>query len=296
MSEFFQNLWSILTTENSELIEYSLLPFYWIEALVSILLFTAIFKVKASRKQLILFVFSLSLLAMIINFLIPTPYSNYLNIVIMPILLIFIFKVSLLKSIAAQISQFLITVLSSSLLMMLFVSVFKISSVQIENTLIYRLSFSFIQYVLMYLLYLYIKKHNLNIDLIDNLKQKTNLSLLFNFFIGIVAIIFHSFIITELSGYIPLAINLASFAILIVYFISNLYNLSRTTKLEKTEQDLEEEKAYNKTITVMYDNIRGFRHDFNNIVQAIGRLCCNRRFRWFVHISFWFARRLPESK
>jgi two-component system sensor histidine kinase AgrC len=33
---------------------------------------------------------------------------------------------------------------------------------------------------------------------------------------------------------------------------------------------LEEEKLYNKTLTILYDNIRGFKHDFNNIVQAIG--------------------------
>ena len=59
----------------------------------------------------------------------------------------------------------------------------------------------------------------------------------------------------------------------------NLYSLTRTTKLEQTERDLENEKAYNKTITVMYDNIRAFRHDFNNIVQAIGRFYCHRRYQ-----------------
>lgn len=44
----------------------------------------------------------------------------------------------------------------------------------------------------------------------------------------------------------------------------------RTNKLEITKQNLEEEKLYNKTLTILHDNIRGFKHDFNNIVQAIG--------------------------
>ena len=49
-----------------------------------------------------------------------------------------------------------------------------------------------------------------------------------------------------------------------------MYSLIRTTNLEKTSEDLENEKLYNKTLTILHDNIRGFKHDFNNIVQAIG--------------------------
>ena len=31
-----------------------------------------------------------------------------------------------------------------------------------------------------------------------------------------------------------------------------------------------DKKLYNKTLSTLHDNIRGFKHDFNNIVQAIG--------------------------
>ncbi|MGN1270538.1 MAG: sensor histidine kinase [Clostridia bacterium] len=40
--------------------------------------------------------------------------------------------------------------------------------------------------------------------------------------------------------------------------------------MEDTIQSLEEEKLYNKTLSILYDNIRGFKHDFGNIVQSIG--------------------------
>ena len=36
------------------------------------------------------------------------------------------------------------------------------------------------------------------------------------------------------------------------------------------QQDLEETKLYNKTLTILHDNMRCFKHDFNNILQAIG--------------------------
>ena len=54
------------------------------------------------------------------------------------------------------------------------------------------------------------------------------------------------------------------------YFALSIYSLLRTNDLEKTTQKLEEEKMYNKTLNTLHDNIRGFKHDFNNIVQAIG--------------------------
>lgn len=53
-------------------------------------------------------------------------------------------------------------------------------------------------------------------------------------------------------------------------FIISIYSLIKLVKLEKISKDLEEEKLVNKNLNILYDNIRAFRHDFNNIIQAIG--------------------------
>lgn len=63
---------------------------------------------------------------------------------------------------------------------------------------------------------------------------------------------------------------ISSLIALLLYFLTSMYSLSRTSKLEMTTADLEEERLYNKTLTVLYDKIRGFKHDFNNIVQSLG--------------------------
>lgn len=278
MTEFFQNVWTLLTTENAEIIDYLLFPFSILEPLTSILLFTTILKINSSKKQIVKFVLSFFILGNIINFFVPTPYNNFINIFLMPSLILLIFKTSILKSVMAQILQYFLSFFIGTSLLNLYTTIFNITANQVENIFIYRFSLCIIQQLIMYILYKYAKKNQLNIDLLENINRKTNTILLFNFLVGIVAIGIQSFIITEYNNYIPLGINIASIIILIAYFGMNLYNLSRTTKLEKTEQVLEEEKAYNKTITVMYDNIRAFRHDFNNIVQAIGRFYCHRRY------------------
>ena len=48
---------------------------------------------------------------------------------------------------------------------------------------------------------------------------------------------------------------------------SSILNIS---KLEITSRDLKQSQLYNKTLTVLHDNIRAFKHDFHNIVHALG--------------------------
>ncbi len=55
-----------------------------------------------------------------------------------------------------------------------------------------------------------------------------------------------------------------------MYVTISIFSLYRTSKLELTTKLLEAEKLYSKNLSTLHDNIRGFKHDFNNIVQAIG--------------------------
>ncbi len=49
-----------------------------------------------------------------------------------------------------------------------------------------------------------------------------------------------------------------------------LYNLFNVSKLVITSRNLEEAKLYNQTVNLLLDNMRCFKHDFNNIMQGIG--------------------------
>lgn len=40
--------------------------------------------------------------------------------------------------------------------------------------------------------------------------------------------------------------------------------------MQQASEDIETLQLYNKTLSILHDNIRAFKHDFNNIVQAIG--------------------------
>ena len=279
MAEFFQNVWSLLTTENYQLIQIIAIPLCYIENLVTILLFSTIFKIRCSKKQKALFTFAFSTCVLLINYIFPPLYAPFINMIVFVLFTKFILKTTFIKAIAAQLFTYFIFIVFSIISINIFTLIVQIPANYIATVPLYKASSCIAQYIIIYIFYKYASKNNLNIALLDNMNRKNNTILIVNFVIGIIAIGFQSFIIAQFKEQLPLPVNIASLFILIFYFVANLYNLSRTTKLEKTEQDLEEEKAYNKTITVMYDNIRAFRHDFNNIVQAIGRFYCHRRYQ-----------------
>ena len=79
MIEILQTIWSSLTTENPTLTNYICIPLVFIEAYVSMLLFTTIFNVECSKKQKTLYVFIVSILGLFIKLLIPAPFNTYLN-------------------------------------------------------------------------------------------------------------------------------------------------------------------------------------------------------------------------
>ena len=68
----------------------------------------------------------------------------------------------------------------------------------------------------------------------------------------------------------PIYITITSILSLLAYFVISFYSLLSTDKLDTTTRDLEEAQLYNKTLTILHDSIRGFKHDFHNIVQSIG--------------------------
>lgn len=268
--EILQTIWSALTTENEVLTLIICSPLTFLEAYISALLFTKILNIETNNKKLLLYVVSFSITALLTVFCIPKPYNTFVNILACPILVYFIFKTNILKSILAEIIPYIFFVILSSLLIILCVQITNLDADYFLQIPLYKMSFSLLLYLLAYLLYLICIKFNINIKLLDKMRKRNNLTLLFNLIIGLIAIFIQAYIVAVYINKLPIVITLSSLIVLLLYFAISIYSLSRTNKLEITTESLEEERLYNKTLTILYDNIRGFKHDFNNIVQAIG--------------------------
>ena len=267
--EILQTIWTALTTENENIVKFITTFLVFIEAYITILLFTTILNIPNDKKTKFTYYIIFSLTSILTMLFIPAPYNSFINLILCPILVYFIFKTTILKSILAEIIPYIIFVIVGSILLNFCVNISKIHTDIFVQIPIAKLTCSLLMYLVTYILYKLLKHFSISINIIK-LKRKDSIILLINIIIGIIAIAMQSYIATIYSYYIPIPITILNIFILLVYFLFSMYSLLRTNKLEITSQNLEEEKLYNKTLTILYDNIRGFKHDFNNIVQAIG--------------------------
>lgn len=267
--EIIQSIYNAITTENEILVKIINVPCAFIEIYITMLLFTSIFHIKISKLRKVLYIFSLSIISQLIIFLIPTPFNTFINIIISFVLIKILFDTNLLLTFFALIIQYFSTVLFGIIVNSILL-ILGINSIEITNIPIYKISSSLLIYLLLFILYKFIKRINFTLSLNEISSKRSKLTFYFNVVIGLISIAVQSYLTTFYFKTIPLSISLFSIFVIFIYFCISIYSLSRTLKLESTTRDLEGEKLVNKSLTILHDNIRGFKHDFNNIVQAIG--------------------------
>ena len=268
--EIFQTIWTAISTPNEALLKVATIPLGALELTIIMYLFLSILNIQATKKQKAIYTASLILVSVITQLLFDKSIYTIINTLSALVLTKIIFKTDIMSTIIAIVFPYFIMIGVCSILLNLYTIIFDITS-EIANTVpIYRISFSLISYLLMFIIYKLFKNFNFNITLLQKSNNKNSIVLLINFIVGFIAIAAVSYISTLYTDVLPLGVTLSFILILLVYFFVSFYSLSRTSKLELTTRNLEEEKLYNKTLTILHDNIRAFKHDFNNIVQAIG--------------------------
>lgn len=267
--QIFQTIWTAMTTPND--IALSIVGFLscFIEASVNVLLFTTILNINTTRKSRIFYIISISLIAILTRLLIPDPYGIFVNMLLVIVLVKFILRATFLK---ALLSEFIMVALNSVLELFIFKfyqKVFNISQEQILNIALLRTICTLSIYLCVYIIYRIVKYFKFNIKL-ENMTKKNRVLFIVNTFLGILAIGTQFYLIVFYSDKMPIYITIVSILSILAYFVISFYSLLSTDKLNTTTRDLEEAQLYNKTLTILHDSIRGFKHDFHNIVQSIG--------------------------
>ena len=268
--EIFQTIWNALISENAMLTKIICGPLMFLETYLSMLLFITILKINCENKQKIIYTVIVSVIGLFTIFFVPTPYNTFINVIICPILIMLIFNVSIFKAIFAEIIPYILFITIGSLLINIYLELCNISAASSLTIPIYKFCYSLILYLFVYIIYLLLHHFHINITLLTNIKRENHKIFLINFSLGIIAITIQSYLATILADSLTLKNSILSVLVLLIYFIFSLYSLARTAKLDKTTQDLEQEKSYNRALNILYDDIRGFKHDFNNTVQSIG--------------------------
>ena len=268
--EILNNIWNALSTENELLINIISIPCTFIEIYLTFRLFAVILKTNYTKKQLYVYVISVSLVSIITSIIIPEPYNVFINYAFIFILLLKYFQFSIIQAIAAVIIPFAFFGLSNSLIMNPFLKIFKITF-EIASTIpVYRILYASCNYIVALLAIQLFNYKKWKISLSNNIDKKTRNIILLNFILGILTLFIQAALTVYYVSIVPIIFTFFNFALLFAYIFTSFYSLTKAMKLDIATRDLENAESYNNSLTVLYDNVKGFKHDFDNMVNIIG--------------------------
>ncbi len=269
MTGIFQTIWASLTTENEFLAKLICIPLAFLEAFISLLLFTAIFNIKINNNRKIYYILIISIVGTITNIFVSSPFNTFINIIVFFLCNMFILGTNIFETFLSILIPFIMTIVLELILSNLYNTFFGSNYSAVNKIPIYRLCFSLIVYFIEYLIYVFIKKFKIKFSKIQILDKKRKILLILTIILAILLIAGQLYILTFYSYTMPLFISILNIIGLIAYFALNLYSIFTESKLEQTSMSLEESKLYNKTLEILQDNTRAFRHDSANILQGM---------------------------
>lgn len=270
MMELLNNLWTVLCTPSEKNTLLFILPFNFIEMYIGMTLFLTILNISNNKKQKITYVIISSLIIITTSFLINNPYNVFINYILFFILILLIFKVTPLKALISVVLSTSIFGLIGFLILNPYLTVFNITTDQLSNTPIYKIIYLIFMYGISFLIILFLKRKHLKITIFDDIDKKNKIIIFLNFILGIITLAIQTHILFYYVDKLPITITFLSFISLLAYFSISIYSLSKVLKLTITTRKLESAEEYNKTLHILHDSVRGFKHDFDNIVTTIG--------------------------
>ncbi|MBQ2835300.1 MAG: GHKL domain-containing protein [Clostridia bacterium] len=272
MIQFLNNIWIALSSENVELVNLLSLPLFPVENFILMNLFLVILNVKTTLREKLLYVFAMSIISAISSYFIPSPINVLLNYTCMLFFIKIIFHLNLLKSFLSLIISIFIFGVLNVLIQNPYLIILNIEPNIFISTPLYRIPYLIIVYTSLFLICLIIKHLNfskLNLELLDNLDKKTLVLLIINLLLGFLTLCIQLITTTFYIDIVPLIISVLNFVLLIAFLILSIYSITRVIKLSNTRKELASAEEYNRSLQILYDEVKGFKHDFDNIVSTI---------------------------
>ncbi len=268
--EVLNNIWMAISTPNVGLANFIVSIGIFLEHFLFMNIFIVVLDLSATKKQKLIYVLIMSFISILTMYTIVSPFNILLNYLIMIGLVYIIFGNSFLKtSICVVISGIIFNIIGA-LVLNPFLRISQITTTDLYETPIYRFAYITLIYTIISIIYFLLKNRNIRISFVDTIDKNTKLIIIANILLGVLSIVTQSIMLFYYVDTMPILITFFNFIMVLTYFGISIYSLSKTFKLVLTTRKLESAEAYNDTLHILHDNVRGFKHDFDNIVTTIG--------------------------
>ncbi len=267
MMQFVNNLISNFTLTN-----FVYIIAYIIESYLFLTMLLLIFEVKATIRQKFLYMLLIIPIGDVTKDCVPSPFNVILNYTYTIIIIKLIFHIGFLKSLTSLVITSFVFGLMNVLIQNPYLTFFDVSPEEFINTPKYRIPYLIILYLSFLAVILFFskfKKIKFNLDLLDSLDNKTVAILCLNLVMGFLTLCIQLIITAYYIAIVPIIITALSFILLVSFLILSIYSFTRMIKLSNTKRDLQIAEEYNKSLEILYDKVKGFKHDFNNIVSTL---------------------------
>ncbi len=243
-----------------------------IESYLVLTILLLIFDLKASHKQKALCIALMLATGEISSLLLPLPFNIILNYGCIAIFITIIFKLNIFKSVTSLVLTIYIYGSVNTLIQKPYLTILDISLETFIDTPKYRITYLVILYSLLVFIALFLKRFNnlkLKINTLDSLDNKTiiilSTNLLLGFFILLMQLVITDYYIDIVSVYI----SLLNLLLLIAFLTLSSLCFIHVLELSVTRKDLAYAEECNKSLKLLYDKVRGFKHDFDAIVSSL---------------------------
>lgn len=265
------NIWLALSTPNETLISIISIPLlFFIEMPLSFYLICNLFDIKYTKREKYAYILSTATIAVIALFFISWPYNILFNYVTAFLILYSVMKLGFIKSSIATLFPSIVFNLIGTLLANPYFDLFRISYKEANTIILYRIPFVCLNYLIVLALALIFKYRKLTLNILEDFDKKTKSIITINFVFGFLTIFFQGILSSKYIDILPIGFTFFNFIFLFAYFCLSFYSLAKIMKLVTTTKKLESAEEYNKTLHILHDSVRGFKHDFDNIVTTIG--------------------------
>lgn len=269
--DIFNNIWIAISTPNQLLLNILLLLLViFIEAPLSFSLICNVFKVAYTRKQKYIYVIVVSFLGILSMYVLKSPFNIILNYLSTFLILYFVLHMHIIKAIVSSIFPSIIFNLLGILLFNPYLFIFNLTYEQATNIPVYRIPFALFMYLIVLFLNFVLNYKNITINVLDYFDNKNKSMITINFLFGLLYIIIEGILTANYIDILPIQFTFFNFVCLLIYFSLSFFSLAKIVSLVTTTQKLENAEEYNKTLHILHDSVRGFKHDFDNIVTTIG--------------------------
>ena len=272
--EIWNDIWNAISVPNESLMSILLFFACIAESTVTMYFILVILNPKPAptmREKILFVAINTFLSHFVINMWIPQPFNYFANYISIITFSCILFKAPLLKSAAALIADLVAVTLATVAILKPYLNVLNITSEQLTTIPMYRGFYMILVFSLVFLCGFIIKHSHpsLNLRFWKATDARNKRIIFINLLAGITVIIIQSMIIFYYIDRLPSLSLFLSFVAFILYFGISIYSLTRVFKLISTTQRLESTEEYNHPLRILHDNLRSFKHDFDNIITTI---------------------------